>query len=123
MGHDMAVVNTEQINFWEPHPGGRLKIIGNGKNMTLAYSRIQSKAKIPEHKHPHEQFGYCLEGEARYTIGNKTYYVKKGYSIHIPANILHSAKIIGKQEFISIEAFSPPRLDLVKGKFAPEKSE
>ncbi|WP_455369761.1 cupin domain-containing protein [[Eubacterium] cellulosolvens] len=118
----MAVIDIEQIDFWEPHPGGQLKIIGNGKNMTLAYSRIQPEAEIPEHKHPHEQLGYCLEGEARYTIGEKTYEVKKGYSIFIPANIIHSAKIIGKQEFVSIEAFSPPRLDLVKGKFAPEKS-
>ncbi len=119
----MSVTNTEQINFWQPHPGGQLKIVGNGKNMTLAYSRIQPNAKIPEHKHPHEQLGYCLEGEARYIIGDKTYNVKKGYSIVIPANTIHSAEIIGDHEFVSIEAFSPPRLDLVKGKFAPEKSE
>lgn len=118
----MAVTNTEQIAFWEPHSGGQLKMIGNGKNMTLAYSRIKPGAEIPEHKHPHEQLGYCLEGEASYRIGEKTFDVKKGYSIIIPANIIHSAKIIGKQEFVSIEAFSPPRPDLVRGKFAPEKT-
>jgi quercetin dioxygenase-like cupin family protein len=117
----MPVINTEQIDFWEPHPGGQLKIIGNGKNMTLAYSRIQPDAEIPEHKHPHEQLGFCLEGTARYTIGNEKYEVKKGYSIFIPANVIHSAKIIGEHEFVCIEAFSPPRLDLIKGKFAPEK--
>ncbi|TRO57549.1 cupin domain-containing protein [Candidatus Bathyarchaeota archaeon] len=118
----MAVTDTEQIAFWEPHPGGQLKIIGNGKNMTLAYSRIQPGSEIPEHKHPHEQLGYCLEGEARYRIDKKTFDMKKGYSIIIPANMIHSAKIIGKQEFVSIEAFSPPRPDLVRGKFAPEKT-
>jgi len=121
MGYEMATINTEQIDFWEPHPGGQLKIIGNGKNMTLAYSRIQPDAEIPEHRHPHEQLGYCLEGESRYKIGEKTYEIKKGYSIFIPANVIHSAKITGKQEFVSIEAFSPPRLDLVSRKFAPEK--
>ena len=117
----MSVMDTEQIAFWEPHPGGQLKIIGNSKNMTLAYSRIQPGSEIPEHKYPHEQLGYCLEGEARYRIGEKTYNVKKGYSIIIPANIIHSAKIIGNQEFVSIEVFSPPRSDLIRGKFAPEK--
>lgn len=118
----MAVTNTEQIAFWEPHPGAQLKIIGNGKNMTLVYSRIQPDSEIPEHQHPHEQLAYCLEGEARYRIGEKTFNVKKGYSIIIPPNTIHSAKIIGKQEFVIVEAFSPPRPDLVSGKFAPEKS-
>jgi quercetin dioxygenase-like cupin family protein len=117
----MSAMDTTKIVFWEPHLGARLKIIGKGKNMTLAYSRMQPNSEIPEHKHPNEQLGYCLEGEARYRIGEKIYEVRKGFSIHIPANMIHSAKVISKQDFVVIEAFSPPRLDLVNGKFAPEE--
>jgi len=35
---------------------------------------------------------------------------------------VHSGKIEGDQEYVSIEAFSPPRQDLLRGKFAPEKT-
>jgi quercetin dioxygenase-like cupin family protein len=49
--------------------------------------------------------------------------VKKGHSFLIPPNVVHSAKVGGKKEYVVVEVFSPTRPDLLKGEFAPEKSE
>ncbi len=117
----MAAVDTGKIAFWQAHPGSQLKVLGSGENMTMVYARIEAGSLIPEHKHPHEQMAYCLQGEAVFRISGKAFHIKKGYSFIIPSNAVHSGKIEGDQEYVSIEVFSPPRQDLLRGKFAPEK--
>jgi len=74
-----------------------MKVVASGERTTLVYSRIQPGAELPEHKHPHEQTGYCLEGEAMYRMGNMTFQVKKDYSILVPANTVYSVEITGKE--------------------------
>ena len=117
----MTVVDTTKIDFWEPHPGSRMRVVGNGKNATLVYARLKPGSEVPEHKHPNEQIGYCLDGECTIRIGEKTYLIKKGYSWAIPQNRMHSMKISNDGEFVSVELFSPPRPDLLRKEFAPDK--
>jgi len=117
----MAATDTSEISFWETHPNCRVRVVRNGKRMTMLYAVAQPGAEVPEHEHPHEQMGYCLQGEATFRMGGKTVLVKKGYTYLIPPNTLHSSKITGKEEYIVIEVFSPARPDLLRGEFAPEK--
>jgi quercetin dioxygenase-like cupin family protein len=119
----MSAVDTEKIAFWEGHPGSRMKVVGRGEKMTMVYARIKSGSDIPEHKHPQEQIAYCLQGEATFKIGDKTFLIEKGYSFLIPANTVHSGKVTSDEEYISVEAFSPPRTDLLRGEFKPEKAQ
>lgn len=37
----MSVIDTTKIDFWEPHPGSRMRVIGNGEHVTLVYARLQ----------------------------------------------------------------------------------
>ena len=98
-----------------------MKVVASGERTTLVYSRIQPGAELPEHKHPHEQTGYCLEGEAMYRMGNMTFQVKKGHNILVPSNTVRSAKITEKEGSVILEAFSWPKPDLLRGEFTPEK--
>jgi len=117
----MSVIDTTKIDFWEPHPGSRMRVIGNGEHVTLVYARLKPGSDVPEHKHPSEQMGVCLQGEAIFIIDEKEFTVKEGFSWIIPENTTHSMKISEKEEFVSVELFSPPRPDLLRREFAPDK--
>ncbi|WP_455276848.1 cupin domain-containing protein [[Eubacterium] cellulosolvens] len=115
----MSSINTEEVNSFRAHTGCRLRVIGNGKNITLTHCTNRAGTEIPEHKHPSEQIGYCIDGEAKLKIGDKMFHIKSGYTYVIPPDTLHSAKIMF--DFEVIEAFSPIRSDLLNKEFAPEK--
>jgi len=117
-----ATTDTTKIDFWEIHPNIKTRVIGNGSNMTMIYVIAQPGAAMPEHKHPHEQIGYCLKGEGTFRIGDKSYTIRKDHSFTIPPNIPHSLKITSKEEYVSIEVFSPSRPDLLRREFKPEET-
>ncbi|MEM3528134.1 MAG: cupin domain-containing protein [Candidatus Bathyarchaeia archaeon] len=119
----MSITDASEIASWEVHPGCQLKVLASGDKITLTYERVEPGVEIPDHKHPNEQIGYCLEGEATFKIGGEKFLVKKGYSYTIPSNVTHSFKVTGKQEFVTVDAFSPTRPDLLRKEFAPEKQE
>jgi quercetin dioxygenase-like cupin family protein len=114
----ISAIDTTKIDFWETHPGTQLRVVGSGKSITITYVICEQGAEIPEHKHPHEQIGYCFDSETKYTIGNKTYSVGKGHLFLLPPNIPHSSIITGNNGYIGIDVFSPARPDLVTGEFA-----
>lgn len=118
----MSATDTEKLAFWEAHPGSSMKVVASGEKMTVVHAIIKPGSVIPRHSHAVEQIAYCLQGEAVFEIGDKTFQIKKGYSFIIPPDVMHSGKIIGDQEYVSIEAFSPPRQDLLKGEFKPKES-
>ncbi len=117
-----ATTDTAKIDFFEIHPNFKVRVVGNGSNMTMIYLIAQPGATLREHKHPHEHLGYCLKGEGTFRIGDKTYVISKDYSFTIPPNIPHSLKITSKEEYVAIEVFSPSRPDLVRRTFKPEET-
>jgi quercetin dioxygenase-like cupin family protein len=59
-------------------------------NFEMRKFRIKPGGRIPKHLHPdveHEQ--YVLSGHYRIGIGDKTYDVKEGDSVYIPAGTVH----------------------------------
>ena len=118
-----ATTDTTKIDFFEIHPNFKVRVVGNGSNMTMIYLIAQPGATLHEHKHPHEHLGYCLKGEGTFRIGDKTYTVRKDHSFTIPPNIPHSLTITSKEVYVAIEVFSPARPDLLKKTFKPEETE
>ena len=57
-----------------------MRVIGNGEHVTLVYARLQPGSDVPKHKHPSEQMGVCLQGEAIFIIDKKEFIVKEGFS-------------------------------------------
>ena len=89
--------------------GIRLKTLVYGKKTLLAEFRLEGRAKLPIHSHPHEQTGFLVSGRMDLTIGEKTHQVFPGDSWCIPGNIDHHA--LALEDSVAIEVFSPVRED------------
>lgn len=49
-------------------------------------------ASAPKHSHPGVEIAYVLEGTIEYEMNGKTYRLKAGESLYIPAGAAHSAR-------------------------------
>ena len=94
------------------------EIVPNGRTQTywgeqMLVSRVDFDAhvRVPEHQHPHEQFGVVLSGELTLTIGGEPLLLRAGEMYLIPGNVPHSA-VAGPEGFVAAEVFSPVREDL-----------
>lgn len=107
----MKPIRIEEAPRLEPVKGVEMAILGSGENMTLIKMVIQPGAVFPEHSHPNEQIGACLEGGGKLVSGGEAVRVEPGVSWTIPANETHSFVAKGNQPVIIYEAWSPPRED------------
>ncbi len=81
-----------------------------GDKMTVGLVDLDANAILAAHSHPHEQAGYVLKGEVKFTIGGETKLLKSGDMYLIPGNIEHSVAVGPKPTQI-FEIFSPVRED------------
>ena len=95
----------------KPLKGVEMAILGSGERITLIRIVIQPGASFPEHSHPNEQIGACLEGRGELISGGENLRVEPGVSWTIPADEPHSFVAEGDQPVVIYEAWSPPRED------------
>lgn len=91
-------------------PGGRTKTFW-GEQMLVSRVDFDPGVVVPEHRHPHEQFGVILSGELTLTVAGEPLLLRAGDMYLIPGNVPHSAKA-GPEGFTAAEVFSPVREDL-----------
>ena len=65
---------------------------------------IPAGTKAEPHSHPNEQFIIVLQGRIQYDIDGDEKIVGKGEIVHIPPNVIHSAEVIGDEDFLFITA-------------------
>ena len=116
------IINPKTIEKWplEKHVGVVSKLLVDGQNMTVLWSHWEPNASAPEHIHPHEQIGICLEGQVIFTINGQEYVVKAGEFYHIPSNTPHAERNDGPAPVVLTDFFSPVRLDLLQRHFDPK---
>lgn len=107
----MKTSNLGDAPVIHPVKGVDMALIGIGDRMTLTRMTIQPGSLFPEHSHPNEQIGTCIEGEGELRSGGKILKVRAGESWVIPENERHSFLSQGEKPVIIIEAWSPPRED------------
>src|SRR5688572_755972 len=90
-------------------PGIRARLVP-GENLMLARVELAPNALVPEHEHPHEQFGLLLEGEVDFIIGGERKHLVPGDYYAIPGHVLHSVET-GPNGAVALDIFSPPRAD------------
>jgi len=117
------VLDPEQVEFWslDKHTGVSAKLLADGKNMTVLYTTWAAGARAPEHTHPHEQMGLCLQGEAIFTIAGYDHPVKAGQFYHIPGQIPHAERNDRPEPAVLVDFFSPIREDLLRHRFEAEQ--
>lgn len=91
-------------------PNGRVQTFW-GDQMLAMRVAFDPHVQVPEHKHPHEQFGVVLAGELTLTIAGEPLTLHAGEMYLIPGNVPHSA-VAGPEGFVAAEVFSPVREDL-----------
>ncbi len=84
-----------------------------GQNIMISIVSIQPNSEVPIHSHPHEQFGFILDGEIETTLGNETKIIKKGDAYHALPNVPHGGKT-QSQKVTILDVFHPPREDYMK---------
>ncbi|MGD8983932.1 MAG: cupin domain-containing protein [Desulfobacteraceae bacterium] len=106
----MSYFLLKEVEAKKPAEGVEIRVIP-GERMTMAFFRLESGTKIPEHAHPHEQMGTVLKGSVELVIGEEKRVVKEGCAYRVPPDVLHSGMCLESSSEV-LEVFSPPREDL-----------
>ncbi len=83
----------------------------HGESMTLSFVDIKKGSVMPEHKHPHEQITYIIEGELEMVIGGEKMILTPDTFHVIPGNTLHSA--FARTDVKVMDAFHPVREEYI----------
>jgi unsaturated pyranuronate lyase len=113
------VVRPGVLEMWPlgGHVGVQSGLLVNGANITVLLSHWEPGATAPEHVHPHEQVGICLQGHVIVTIGGEDYPVGQGEFYHVPSGAPHAERNEGGELAVLADFFSPIRSDLLRKQF------
>lgn len=85
----------------------------HGSNISLAFFQLAKGAIVPLHSHHNEQMSYILGGTIKFFGGFEEIVAGKNEVITIPPNEEHGVEVL--EDCISLDIFSPPRSDWIKG--------
>jgi len=88
------------------------KLRARGGALMMVEVLFEAGAVGAEHRHPHEQVSYCLDGEFRFSIEGASETLRAGDSIYIPASALHGTVCVAAGRLLDI--FTPQREDFLK---------
>jgi quercetin dioxygenase-like cupin family protein len=107
----MKTTRIEAAPRLRPLEGVDMAIIGSGEKVTFIRITAQPGASFPEHSHPNEQIGICMQGGGILVSGGDKINVTPGATWTIPSNEIHSFVTTVDEPTILYEAWSPPRED------------
>ncbi|MCK0471581.1 cupin domain-containing protein [Halalkalibacter sp. APA_J-10(15)] len=102
----MAIGQWEEVNQLV-----KRKIHQPGENLMVMEVHFQKGGIGDEHAHPHEQLTYCLEGLFEFKVDDQTIILKKGETLTIPSNAVHS--VVALENGLLLDTFTPLREDLL----------
>jgi quercetin dioxygenase-like cupin family protein len=102
-------IDWPSVPFKNLFPGIGAQLVA-GENLMLARVALEAGGLVPEHAHPHEQYGFIIEGEVDFTIGGETRHLGPGDYYAIPGGVPHSVQV-GPKPAVALDIFSPPRDD------------
>ena len=104
---------SDKAESWHDFiPGVTRRILVNNSSATAALYKLKGGSEVPLHSHPQAQYGVCLDGSGTFTVGEKSWKLKKGDSYYIPPSVTHGLKI--ESDTTLVEFFTPLRRDFLK---------
>jgi len=108
----MYFYNLKDVQYKKKREGVYFKSI-TGDSSQLTIIKLDPGVTT-EHSHINEQMGYILSGKMELMINNKIKVLEKGDGYHIPSNMIHGFRVLGKEPLEYIEIFTPPKLQYDK---------
>jgi unsaturated pyranuronate lyase len=84
--------------------------IVQGERVTMAVVELPPGGIVPEHRHPNEQLGLCLEGAVTFRVGDETRQLGPGGTWRILSDVPHEVEA-GPAGAVVVDVFSPVRDD------------
>lgn len=103
--HEMRYYPKKSLCLTEDIPGARQWAVALDQTM-LTYFEVDPGCRFESHSHESEQITMVLEGVLFFEQGEKTFEVKAGEAIAIPANAPH-AVFTGETHVKAVDAWSP----------------
>jgi len=101
-------LNWNEIG-WETVRNGIKRKTFTGEGATLALHQIQPGHELLPHSHHYEQVVYMLAGTADFHVGDEVHRLQSGGLLVIPPNVIHYIEVIGEEEAIELDVFTPKR--------------
>lgn len=105
---DIHQIDWSKIE-WKTIREGVAQKAFSGTDATLALHRLQPGHEPRPHRHVNEQIAYIVSGTADFHVGDQVVRLAPGGIIVIPPNVMHHAVVVGDEEVINIDVFTPAR--------------
>lgn len=102
-----VVALEEAPRAMSPPKTARIHHLARGNNAYVGRLELEAGAKVPVHRDPTEEFIHVLEGGGQMTIDGRSYEVKPGVTIYMPAEAEVSFEN-GPQRTVVIQVFAGP---------------
>jgi quercetin dioxygenase-like cupin family protein len=101
-------IDWSKIEWKNIRPGVEQKAF-SGTAATIALHRLQPSHEPKPHKHVYEQIAYIVSGVVDFHVDDTVTRLGAGGIIVIPSNVMHHAVVVGDEEVINIDVFTPAR--------------
>jgi len=109
----MSFYSWKEIKEQVVTPKVKRRVIAGEKIMLVLYE-MELGAASSIHHHPHEQFGYVLQGKLRFFLVKEEKLLSAGDVYHVPPNMKHGGEVVGDKTVILLDVFHPIREDFLK---------
>ncbi|WP_433634935.1 cupin domain-containing protein [Nocardia sp. CA-120079] len=65
----------------------------------------------PPHSHPFDQVSFVFQGRLEFEVDGQKYLVSAGEVLLIPADVPHTARLIGDEIALNVDVYAPVRAD------------
>jgi quercetin dioxygenase-like cupin family protein len=99
--------DVQALNVWGETVKARPIV---GEKASFAVVELAPDAIVPEHRHPNEQIGLCIEGSITFTIDGERRKLGPGGTWRILSDVPHDA-VAGPAGAVVVDIFAPARTD------------
>lgn len=102
-------IKGNDIAWTTIRPGVEQKAFSGRRGATVAMHRLQPDHEPRPHKHPNEQIACIVSGIVDFHIGQSVVRLGPGGVAMIPGDTMHHAVVVGDEEVINLDVFTPSR--------------
>lgn len=89
----------------------RTALRGDNSMVVINWLHPTSEPSPPPHTHPFDQISLVLTGTLDFEVDGDHVLVGPGESLQIPADIPHTATVVGHEVVLNIDVYAPARPD------------